>query len=406
MKKRIIVFLLGTLLILTSCVQKKSTEEILPTEDGTEQEISIVPTYKLSEENYRMILPYRPSQARGVIVNQISNRLDINEVESGLRRLSTAVFDPEKYYFEEGQYLSESLVYTWLGRKLTKDQLEKAVEDEIARIKRDGRTVNEESIRKNLQAGLNPSIKNNKDEDEQRESPRYISHILEHNFLEKKDDKVSLKGMSIAISLKSVYRFQTETGGPYLYEKIPEDEMLKQGKAAAEKIIERLRDMEELEDIPIMIALYQEQEQGSPISGNFIAQTTVGQGDDEIDDWEKIDEKNVLFPSEEAKSDHVEDYEVLQKFGLDIAEYFPNYVGYIGKGFYNKGNLQKLTIEIPIELYSAGEVIGFTQYVYGVVLKNFPDQYDIEITISSANRVESFIYREAGKEEPVVHIFD
>lgn len=391
--------------MLTSCIQKPEND-ILQTEDGTDQEVSIVPNYKLSEENYRMILPYRPSRARGVIVNQMTNRMDINEIETGLRRLSTSVFDPEQYYFEEGQNLGESLIYQWLGRQLTEEQLEQAVDNEISRLKREQRTVNEDAIRAELQTGLNPPIENNQDEDEQRGNPRYVSHILEHNFLEKKDDdSITLRGISLAIALKSVYRFQTETGGPYLYEKLPDNEVMSQGKEIAQTVLERVRAMEGLENIPIMIALYKEQEQGSPIPGNFIAMTTVSGNENQIEGWEDVNEKNVLFPSDEAKEDHVDDSEVLQSFGQDIAEYFPNYVGYIGQGFYVDDNLRKLTIEIPLEFYSAGEIIGFTQYVYGVVLKNFSDSFDLEIKITSSNQVESFIYREAGQEEPTVHVF-
>ncbi|WP_368653082.1 CamS family sex pheromone protein [Ornithinibacillus sp. 4-3] len=405
MKKKICILLLGALLMLTSCIQKPEND-ILQTEDGTDQEVSIVPNYKLSEENYRMILPYRPSRARGVIVNQMTNRMDINEIETGLRRLSTSVFDPEQYYFEEGQNLGESLIYQWLGRQLTEEQLEQAVDNEISRLKREQRTVNEDAIRAELQAGLNPPIENNQDEDEQRGNPRYVSHILEHNFLEKKDDdSITLRGISLAIALKSVYRFQTETGGPYLYEKLPDNEVMSQGKEIAQTVLERVRAMEGLENIPIMIALYKEQEQGSPIPGNFIAMTTVSGNENQIEGWEDVNEKNVLFPSDEAKEDHVDDSEVLQSFGQDIAEYFPNYVGYIGQGFYVDDNLRKLTIEIPLEFYSAGEIIGFTQYVYGVVLKNFSDSFDLEIKITSSNQVESFIYREAGQEEPTVHVF-
>ncbi|MDY0395640.1 CamS family sex pheromone protein [Virgibacillus halophilus] len=56
------------------------------------KETSIVPSYQLSKENYRMILPYKPSKARGVIVGQLANRMDIDEVEEGLRRHSKEFF--------------------------------------------------------------------------------------------------------------------------------------------------------------------------------------------------------------------------------------------------------------------------------------------------------------------------
>lgn len=402
--KKCTIWLIGALLVLTSCVQGPE-EEIVQNEDEQEQETSIVPSYKLSEENYRMILPFRPSQARGVIVNQIANRLDIDEMEEGLRRHSKEVFDPEKYYFEEGQYLTKDMVYQWLGRFPTDEQLEREVQKEISRLKRERMTVNEEKIRADFQQGLNPPIVDDENEDMQRESPRYLSHILEQNYLEKKDDNtVELVGVSIGIALKSVYRFQTEIGGPYYYEDIPMDDMLAQGQDIAQTVLERLRQIEGLEDVPIMIALYREQEQASPVPGNYVAKTLVEGNDMTINDWQNTNEEYVLFPSDSAKQAYFDDYEIMNSFGNEISEYFPNYVGYIGEGFYINEDLNRLSIEVPIQFYSKGEILGFTQYTYGLVMKLFPNYYDLEIKVTADGQVESLIYREAGEEEPVVHI--
>src|SRR5690625_3164160 len=135
--KRIGLFLIGILLLLTSCAPKPKEEIVQNPDETTEQELSIVPSYQLSEDNYKMLLPFRPSKARGVTVNQVRNRLDIEEMEDGLRRHSTAFFDPNKYYYEEGQYLTASTVYDWLGRFPTEAQLNRLVNAEIDRRKRD-----------------------------------------------------------------------------------------------------------------------------------------------------------------------------------------------------------------------------------------------------------------------------
>lgn len=402
--KKMIIWLIGALLVLTSCVQNPE-EEIVQNEDEQEQEISIVPSYKLSEENYKMILPFRPSKARGVIGHQMANRLDIDEMEEGLRRHSKEVFDPEKYYFEEGQYLTEDMIFQWLGRYPTEQQLERDVQREINRLKRDKMTVNEERIREQFQQGLNPPIEDDNNEDMQRENPRYLSHVLEQNFLERKDNNtVELVGVSIGIALKSVYRFQTETGGPYYYEDIPMDEMLAQGKEIAQTILERLRQIEGLEDVPILMALYREQEAASPVPGNYVAKTLVNANDMTIKDWQNTNEEYVLFPSDAAKENYYDDYEIMNTFGNGISEYFPNYVGYVGEGFYINGELKRLSIEIPIQFYSKGEILGFTQYTYGLVMKLFSNYYDLEVKVTTDGKVESLIYREAGEEEPIVHI--
>ena len=97
--KRLAIILSCVLLFLASCSSKKEEDIVQPDNEG-EQEISVIPNYSLSENQYKIMLPYRPSAARGAITNQISNRVDINELEEGLRRHSTDMFDPKKYVFE------------------------------------------------------------------------------------------------------------------------------------------------------------------------------------------------------------------------------------------------------------------------------------------------------------------
>lgn len=401
MGKRSIILMIA-LLLLASCAPSINDEdEVLQKKDeDTNSKTAIVPSYRYSDEDYKMILPYRPSKARGVIVRQLGNRLDIDEMEAGLRRHSKEVFDPNKYFFEEGQYLTEDIINGWLGRKLTEEQLNKEKKE----------TKESEA---ELQQGLNPPIediaddKKKEKEEAQRESPRYLSHILEQNFLKKKEDNtVELVGVSIGLAIKSVYRFQTEIGGPYFYEEISEKKMLDQGKKIAQTVLERVRKIEGLEKVPIMIALYREESQDSPVPGNFVAKTTVSENSMSIDEWKTVKEDYVLFPSNESEKTYFEDNQIVDSFGKKIQEYFPNYVGMIAEGFYMDEKLEKLSIEIPIEFYGKGEVIGFTQYAYGLVKEMFPDYYDLEIKVMSTEKMESLIYRDAGKEDPVVHIFD
>lgn len=367
MKK--IVFLIGLLFLLVGCLPGEVPDEIVqqPDDENDDGEVSIVPSDKLSEKNYKMVLPLRPSEARGIIVDQVSNRLDIHEMEDGLRRHSTDVFDPDKYYFEEGQYLSGNTVKTWID-DLNPDRPEK-----------------------------------NADKEEYKDNPRFFSHLLEQNFVD--NDSKELAGVSLGIAIKSVYQYETDEGGPY-FEPIPKKEMLEKGKETAQTILERVRNIEELQNVPIMIALYREEEAASPVPGNYITKTVVDSSDMLIneDDWEDIDEEYVLFPSSQGKDEHPESHEALKSFGDSISDYFPNYVGYIGEGFYINNDMQKLSIEVPIEFNGSSEVIGFTQYTYGIVKEKFENHYDLEVKIMSSDKIESIIYQEAGEEEPTVHI--
>lgn len=377
--RKMTAFLLSLLLLTafaTGCAPRGKEEVITDEKSNTKKtQPSIVPSYQLSEDNYKIILPFRPSKARGVITNQLANRLDIDEIEEGLQRHSVKVYNPDDYYFEEGQYLTEDIVYEWLGRK-EKDN-----------------------------DGLNPAIKNSESEKEQREKPRYVSHILEQNYLKKKENNaVELSGVSIALAMKSVYRFQTETGGPYYYEKISNKDMLKNGEKIAQDVVTRMREIKGLKNVPIFVMLYKEEEQSSPVPGNFVQKTTVGTGETTIGSWEGIKEEYVLFPSGKAKKKHFDDYETVMNFGKDVSTYFPNYVGMVGEGFYINDELQQLKMEIPIEFYGKSEVTGFTQYAYGLIKDKFPTHYDIELQVTSNKKMESLITREKGEKEPTVHI--
>jgi len=404
MKKTAAILL--SILLLAGCAPNKNDELVNKKDTKERKETpSIVPSYQLSEDQYKIILPFRPSKARGVISNQVANRVDIDEFEEGLKRHSTKEFDPEQYYFEEGQYLTEDMVYDWLGRDLTKKQIDQEVKAQAERKRKDRYTVDEKEIRDSLGNGLNPPISDNAKEDDYRDHPRYLSHILEQNYLRKKeDDTVELAGISIGLALKSVYRFQTEVGGPYYYEKISKADMKKNGEQIAQKIVDRMRKIKGLKNVPIMIGLYREESQESPVPGNFVSKTIVGNGETKIGKWEDIKEAHVLFPSDNAKKNHFDDNQAIKSFGDDVAKYFPNYVGIVGEGFYINKDLQRLTIEVPIEFYGKSEVTGFTQYAYGLVQEKFQPHFDLEVKITSNNRIESLITREKGDKKPTVHI--
>ncbi|SHN27291.1 CamS family sex pheromone protein [Gracilibacillus kekensis] len=386
MKKWMASLCVGVL-VLSGCAPNfgEQEEEAIIDEnvDDSLQETAIIPKHNLSEENYRVLIDSNLSQARGVITNQIANRVDIDELEEGLRRHSKEVFDPETYYFQEGQYLTDDILYDWLERY-----------DE-----------DEEPL------GLNPEIELNSDAEEEeieeaeKSNPKYLSHILEQNYLTKsEDDVVELAGISIGIAMKSVYRFQTEPGVEY-YEDIPKDKMLSEANQIADEVVQRIRQIEGLENVPIMLSIFRESAQSSLVPGNFVAKTNVPGDRATIDEWKEVNEENVLFPSEYGRNTYADTHATLVDFESDVASYFPNYVSVIGKGFYQNGNLQKLTVEIPVSFYGKAELIGFTQYVYGLVLSGFPNNYQLEINITSGDTQEALIVRNPGEEEGFVHIY-
>ncbi|SDC09297.1 Protein involved in sex pheromone biosynthesis [Pelagirhabdus alkalitolerans] len=380
--------LLGILVLVVGCApdfsesQEEVVDETQP--EDADQQSAIIPSHRVSDEEYQVLLPYQLSESRGVTTNQIANRLDIRALENDLRRHSTDVFDPENHFFQEGQHIGSSELFSWLERESDDSDL-----------------------------GLNPSVDYDEDSptdeaiEEERDNPRYLSHILEQNYLTRTDDDtVHLSGISLGIAMKSNYRFQTEVGGPYYYEDISEEEMLSEANEIVDEVMSRIRDKDGLADVPVMIAVYREAARDGLVPGNMVAKTTVEAGSQSVDDWEAIDEQYVLFPSSTARDVDPDLSATIEDFKNDVADYFPNYVGTIGEGFYEEDQLQSLTLEIPIEFQGQAEVVGFTQYVYGLIMDSFQTHYALEVNIKSNDRQEALIFREAGDEEATIHIFD
>ncbi|WP_110113605.1 CamS family sex pheromone protein [Bacillus sp. CGMCC 1.16541] len=389
--KKVLLLSLIVVLVTSACAPSFSKEEEVVQQTDKNAEKAIIPKFSISEEYYRTILPFKPGEARGLVVGNMNNRLDIQEFESGLMRMAQSDFSPDKYLFQEGQYLDATTIRSWLSHKQTDEQF-------AATKKKNAKAKNE---------GLNPVVVKAGSLTEQNEkSPKYLGHILEQNYLIKdSDDKVQLGGVMIGLAMNSVHYYNQEQGYPR--EVAIEQEVLeKEGKEMADEIISRMRQMDELKDVPITVALFKQMPKSSITPGNFFALGKAGKGDSKVGKWEKVDEKYYLFPSQKATADHRDDAMKFNEFKARIEDYFPNFTSVIGKGFYKDGQLQQLSIEIPIQFYGRGEVVGFTQYVTGLMLDHFPPYIETKVYINSVGGQEAVIVRERDSEKPFVHIYE
>jgi protein involved in sex pheromone biosynthesis len=392
MNKFFTVIAVSVVLLLAACAPNFQQEDkIVQEEDAETSEKAIIPKYKISDDYYRTFMPFEPGEARGLVVNNLNTRYDIHEFETGLLRIAQNTFDTNKFVFKEGQYLDSSTVSSWLNRKFTKEQLK-------------DRDMKEEN-----NVGLNPVDPGSGDIDTRNEeNPIYLAHILEHNYLEEvggKEGTYKLGGVVIGLAMNSIHYYQKEAYGATYETEIPHSKLEAEGKKIAAEVIKRLRKMDDLKEVPITIALFEQKSRSSVVPGNFFAYAEVGKGSSEIGGWQNVKEKYVLFPSEAALQNHREDMTWFQNFKQDVEEFFPNYNGVVGKGFYLDDQLQTLTISIPIQFYGKSEAIGFTQYVTGLVMEHFPDYVAVEVNVSSVYGQEAVIVRNPNQDEPFVHVY-
>lgn len=372
MKRLILLPGLIAVLFLGGCLPSFGTEKekvIKENKDSTEETV-IIPDIQLKDEFYWTVIPFKKSASRGLVVRNIHTKYDIQEAEEGLLRISTKNFDPKTHFIQEGQYIDKDTTLAWLARSSSNPR------------------------------GLNPPAKKGlTDEQLAEEAPNYLAHIVEQNYhVMTEGKKLRLAGMSVGLALntRSYSRSGTDTG-------IDEKEIEQEGMKIAEEVIRRLRSQEGLADIPIVVGLFKQESRNSIVPGAYFATTVAEKGQSAPNGWKVVDEKHVVFPAYSDKDNYRDMNDKFAKFKQEIDTYFPSFVNVIGKGFYKDGNLRSLNIEVPIQFFGTSETIGFTQYLAGLIDKNFPNIYT-EVSITSINGPEALIIKEAG-EEPFVHIY-
>lgn len=342
------------------------------------QETTIIPRMQIDNQYYRTLLPYKESASRGLIVSNINTKYDIKEAESGLQRLSQQAFDPDKYYFQEGQYLDSKTVTSWLSRSSDDPD------------------------------GLNPKVTKSMSATERAtKAPIYLAHIVEQNYLEKDGkSKVKLAGVSIGLALNSVYYYQKQAYGATYEQSIPQSILSAEGKKIATQVVKRLRQMKGLSQVPITIGLFKQQSRSAIVPGTYFAFTNVDQGSSQITDWKDINEQYVLFPTSDTNNNYRDINQNFNYFKQDIDKYFSNYTNIVGTGFYQNNKIQKLEIQIPIKFYGSSEIIGFTQYMSGEVMDQFPKGLQVEVNVTSVNGPEALVVKEANADQPYIHIYN
>ncbi|RNA66736.1 CamS family sex pheromone protein [Alteribacter keqinensis] len=382
MTKRLGIISLAGLLFLTGCLpaMDRSEEEVIVVDEEEEDEVEyvITPTIETPENFYRNVLrdgQYHRSPTRGNVSYSMSNRVDIDQFEVGLMEIASASFSQDDYYFQEGQILGSNEVKAWLGRESEDNEL-----------------------------GLNPALGDEEDQvDRLRNSPSIISHLMEHNYMyEDGEDGVKLGGIVIGIGLRTIYYFRDDdyTG----YEVPLDDDVVEAyGKEAAEKILSRMRGKEGLEDVPITIALYQEEKRNSIVPGSYIAMAESN--GDQLGNWEQINDQYYFFPSNQATENNRDHADSFNQFKQDVDDFFGRSIGIVGKARYKSGSIEELKIDVNLQSHGKAEIIALTQYVSGRIEQHFNIDAPVTVNLESVNGTEALVVKYPGQDEPFVHVY-
>lgn len=368
--KRTLVLLITAIFILAACGNHKDDQAGKDNQkhNNSSNQVKEIATDKnVQGDNYRTLLPFKESQARGLLQDNMANSYNGGDFEDGLLNLSKEVFPTDKYLYQDGQFLDKKTINAYLNPKYTKREIDKMSEKD----KKDKKA--------NENLGLNPSHEGETDPEKIAEkSPAYLSNILEQDFYGGGDTKgKNIKGMTIGLAMNSVYYYKKEKDGPTFSKKLDDSEVKKQGKQMASEILSRLRENDDLKDIPIHFAIYKQSSEDSITPGEFITQATAEKSQTKLNEWHNINEKSALLPSSTAA----------------------------GKVKFVDKKPQRLVVDLPIDYYGQAETIGITQYVTEQANKYFDKIDNYEIRIKDGNQPRALISKTKDDKEPQVHIY-
>ncbi|EXJ22991.1 hypothetical protein ADIAL_1614 [Alkalibacterium sp. AK22] len=403
-------FLWGSLmthvLFLTACglfpdpvdPDQPAQEELEQIEDGEtgdepDEEASIVEV-QADSGYFRPVInedgTYSPSLSRG-ITRRLNSGVNMRTFESDLMRLSQSFFSTEDHFFQEGQFIPSETISAWLRRQQPVEE-ETEVDEENEGSEETGEE--EESV----DLGLNPV--DNESMDPSERNPIYLSSILEHNFYVQTENGLELSGVSIGLAMNSVDYF-----GPQgeLEQTVSTEELLEEGQRMSNEIISQMREMEGLEEVPIMIGLFEQSRQDNLAPGTYIAQAISENGNTSASSWRRINERRVVFPLEGMQSAEGNSF---ANFRSEVEGFFPNISGVTGTAHYIEEQLVDLQINMMTQFYGKGEIIAFTQFINEAATNFLPQDVPVEIRVESLNGMESFLYKDADQDEFEVYIFN
>lgn len=393
MNKYKIPFIASLFLVLLSACGGDLTNEISETEnqeetvEKTQTNENIVQQNQLGEEYYNFVLDengnYATSNSRGITLS-LNSGINIRLFEKDLLRFSQQKFSTDQYFIMEGQLLDNNLVRSWLRR------------------------LDPEAEGNPLYAGLNPA----QDDDfynEETEAynhsariPNYLNSILELDFYRETEDGVELAGLTIGLAMNTVEYYQ-DNDYTQFEQPIAPEVALKQGQNIGNEIVARLREMEGLENIPIMVAIYEQTAQDDLAGGVYKALGTSTNGATSISSWETLNEERLVFPLEGSSS---AEGNAFANFQSEVEYYFPNLSGVTGRAHYVNNQLVDLKIDIMTQFYGETEMISFTQYLKQSALTFLPADIDVEINVQSSTGMEAFLKKERTDAEYFAYVFD
>ena len=384
-------------LILTACVDPTGNDEG-NTENGQAQNSTTTPNTinqnQLGEGYYVPVLTeeggYKISNNRGITLN-LNSGININLFEKDLMRLSQEYYSTSDYLLQEGQLLTREIVTSWLDRATEVNKEELTIEE-----------VEKHDATKGLNpaksAEFNPSVGvYNHDARE----PTYLQSILEFDFYQEAGSQMP-SGISIGLAMNTE-NYYTDNEYRQWTQPISSEKALEQGQVMANEIVRRIRNIEEIPDIPIFIGIYEQAARDDLGGGVYVATGISTEGSTTVQNWNKLNEKRIIFPLEGRDSS---EGNAFANFQSEVEDFFPDLSGITGQAHYINDRMETLTVNIMTQFFGETEMIAFTQYLKQSAATYLPADLDVEIIVESPQTIEAFLKKDRTDAEYFAHVFN
>jgi len=330
---------------------------------------------------FRTALPFVASEVRGLVLPPLNNRADIEQAEMSLLRIAADTFNPEEYYFRDGQTLTADLVASVLQVYNPEIDNHRGLNPELgSELSFNGITLTSTA-----------------------ESPiRPLIYILEQNFVtfSEEDNSFHLEGAAIAIALNPYHHVIDRSIGYENEYRMSDDEIISIGQRIAANLLPHLRNQEGLEDVPIILGLFILRASNEVIPGHFASVTHIEEGRSSIDSWDSVHERHLRLP-DNTNAIHVYDVEFNDQFNAfsnHINTHFPHQHSMVASAHIVAGNIYHIDITFNMNFRGAAEKIAFHQLLEEQVMTSFSPTYNIVITVRNPSTIHGVVTRPANGE--------
>lgn len=313
-------------------------------------------TSQLSTEYYSSYISdgtYQTNSASGIIAGA-SSQANAENLERGLYDLAKNIFSTEDYSLQEGQVIGEDQTLVYLTAQSDKNP--------------DG--LNPSGYASNTLEGF---------------EPRYLNTLMEYDFV---DQDGNIAGISIGLGMNYSDTFTSDSDSEEV--EITSEERIEQGKQMAETIVADIRENEVYADIPIHVAIFENEESGDLGGGTFSTDAVSSSGNS-FGDWSTYNQDFVVYDVDDAPNE--EDTVSFTRFRDQIQSFYPQLSGLSGVGYYQDNELQNVNIVINSQFDGYSEVIALSQQAISTASSVFNNNIEIQIQVVTADGVRALLTR-------------